>query len=424
MKYPTYKRILIFAFVLVSFFMCCIFIFLIKPYPGEDFAVYQRAGWNLSQGNGFSQEAGSPYFPLKWRMPLYPLFLALVYKLFGLNNNIVFIIQAIIFSAITVILFYITKELLNERIAYICAFLYAIYPIGPYWAGVLYPETLLTLLLILTVYFLIKYTIQLKLRYLVFGFFFSGLCILARPEFIYYPLFIILGFLILRFRVKDVFKIAAVGFLVLTFTIGPWVVRNYKVYGRFVPLIEGYQSGHLFYLATIEFRGNWSGVDCSKDSLLLKQKAEFAAKGYNVSEPFPFDLALEPGVNRIFYEYAFKNIKSEPFSYALSYLKRFLRLFVAVYNSVYNPLIIFVNIIVSSVILLFGLAGLWLLRKEVAGKIMLFLPFFYVILIHLPLKASSRYTVSVRPYLIVLASVALSAIWERISPMIEKRKQG
>jgi len=97
---------------------------------------------------------------------------------------------------------------------------------------------------------------------------------------------------------------------------------------------------------------------------------------------------------------------------------------VAVYNSVYNPLIIFVNIIVSSVILLFGLAGLWLLRKEVAGKIMLFLPFFYVILIHLPLKASSRYTVSVRPYLIVLASVALSAIWERISPMIEKRKQG
>ncbi len=412
------------TFAVLSFFMCCVFIFLIKPYPGEDFAVYQRVGWNLSQGNGFSQEAGPPYLPLKWRMPLYPLFLALVYKVFGLNNNAVFIIQAIIFSFTTLILFCITKEMLNERVAYICAFLYAIYPIGPYWAGVLYPETLLTFLLILTTYFFIKSVRQGKLSYLVFGFFFSGLCILARPEFIYYPFFIMLGFLILKFRVKHILKIATTGFLVLAFTMGPWVARNYKVYGRFVPLIEGYQSGHLFYLATIEFRGNWSGVDCLKDPLLLKQKEEFAAKGYNVSEPFPFELALEPQANRVFYEYAFKNIKSEPFSYTLSYLKRFLRLFVAVYNSVYNPLVIFANIVVSAAILLFGLAGFWLMRKELAGKIMLFLPFFYVILIHLPLKASSRYTVSIRPYLIVLASVALSALWERINLTIRNRKRG
>src|SRR5262249_11329658 len=65
------------------------------PMVAPDEFRYTIPATNMLAGRGFSSFANAPYLPTIHTMPLYPLFIAAVYRLFGNNNLTVRAIQAV-----------------------------------------------------------------------------------------------------------------------------------------------------------------------------------------------------------------------------------------------------------------------------------------------------------------------------------------
>jgi len=403
------KAYLVLIMLICAFLMSCVFIFLIKPYPGQDYGVYQRLGLNLSIGNGYSSDTVAPFRPVGWRTPLYPVFLAIIYKIFGLNNTVVFLFQGILYTLTTLFLFLIVKILFSEKTAFLAGFLFALLPISAYWVGVLYTETLVTFLLVLVTFFMLKYTKTKEGIYFWLACILMGLCILDRPIYALYPLLVILCLAFFRFTLIQIILHLLIGSIIILFTLSPWIIRNYFVYKEFVPLTKGLGAGHQVYMATFEFRNGWDNTQYGNDPLFLKQAQELRSKGY-ISEGYPEDTLSYINADKIFYQYAFKNIRSEPLRYFSGYFKRFIRLYVGMFNPAFNHLVIFLNIIFSSVILILSMVGIWLLRKDFNRIILILSPIIYVTFIHLPLLGISRYTVPVRPYMAIFVAIAVIKI--------------
>ena len=74
----------------------------------------------------------------------YLFFIAILYKAFGVNYFIVRIFLSIVSSFICLTVYKITRELFNEQIALIAAFISSIYGMMFYWCGFLLTETLCT----------------------------------------------------------------------------------------------------------------------------------------------------------------------------------------------------------------------------------------------------------------------------------------
>src|SRR5712692_9980896 len=66
------------------------------PHAAVDEIRYTAPAVNMLAGRGFSPDVSEPYLPSEHTMPLYPLFIAAVYAVFGEHNSAVRIAQSAI----------------------------------------------------------------------------------------------------------------------------------------------------------------------------------------------------------------------------------------------------------------------------------------------------------------------------------------
>src|SRR5918995_910051 len=92
-----------------------------------DQAGYQRLGAVLATTGEFTRYPESDTFvPEVIRTPGYPVFVALVYRLFGIGNQMALVVvQAFVFAALCVIVFAIARRVTSERTALFAALLAA-----------------------------------------------------------------------------------------------------------------------------------------------------------------------------------------------------------------------------------------------------------------------------------------------------------
>src|SRR5713101_1224753 len=64
------------------------------PHAAVDEIRYTAPAVNMLAGRGFSSDVSEPYLPSEHTMPLYPLFIAAVYAVFGEHNSAVRIAQS------------------------------------------------------------------------------------------------------------------------------------------------------------------------------------------------------------------------------------------------------------------------------------------------------------------------------------------
>jgi 4-amino-4-deoxy-L-arabinose transferase-like glycosyltransferase len=215
--------------------------------PAEDYFGYGwevgRVGRALASGHGFANPYQGDSGPTAALPPLYPLIVGGVFKLFGIYSKasalILLAIQSLT-SAITCIpIYFIARRIFGSRIAKISGWAWAFFPYAiAISAGTIWSTSLSAFMFALLLWLVLHLAednatwwawIDLGLL--------GGLIGLNNPTIL--PLLCALVIWIwfrLRARDRRCIPQAAVAALIAMLCILPWVVRNYEVFDRFIPM--------------------------------------------------------------------------------------------------------------------------------------------------------------------------------------------
>jgi len=356
----------------------------------DDEFEYYRIAQNFLSGNGFMAGEGMKGF----RPPLYPLFLSIFYllrfNLFGIR-----IVQCII-SAITVIFVYLTgKKLFSERIGLWSGIIASVYPFFIFYNGFLLTETLFIFLTVITIYSLlilsertsssVKAGISLGM---------SGLC---RPTMqLYLPVSLI--HIVCR-KEQWKLKIKKMSLILLFFvlTLSPWIIRNYRVFGRFIPGTT--MGGRVF----------WEGNNPYSDGGPCRY--------------FPEEIDKIPEVERdsVYYRKTVETIREDPYRFLWLLQNKFKRFWNVVPNAseFTKPLYRMISVMGFGIMLPFFVLGFILtLRYKQALYIHSLIVLFTIF--HIIFLASIRYRVPLEPFYIILAVYGFFWLSNRILGIIKK----
>lgn len=238
-------KVLIF---LVSLCAGLVFFMIFGHHPiSGDAAQYDAIAWNMASGHGYSLSTEAPYIPTNWREPGYVFFLYLLYKLFGHNLQAVYIAQMFLFAASCVLVFSITKNIFDKRIAKISAFLTALCPTLANYTIILYSESFFIFLLVLSVYSVMKAKDTQSVKWYIVSGIIIGLMTLCKVAMLF---FIIPVLLYLSGRSLKILLL----FLSFSIPLVLWGARNHAVYGTFnlagkgdtILLIRAYKAEYSF----------------------------------------------------------------------------------------------------------------------------------------------------------------------------------
>jgi 4-amino-4-deoxy-L-arabinose transferase-like glycosyltransferase len=202
--------------------------------PQFDGIGYDMIARNLLAGNGFVLDGR----PTAFRPPGYPAFLALIYALGG-DWAVLRVIQAFLGAATVWVTYKLAMLAFSQhRLALLAALFVALHPVLLYLTGLIYPESLAILLITLAIWLLMVLTRE---RFpnigglVLFGVLLSAI-VLLRPGMLVFAVLGIGWFWMAHRERKGSFAKAILILLVLILCILPWTLRNYLVFGEFIPL--------------------------------------------------------------------------------------------------------------------------------------------------------------------------------------------
>lgn len=203
----------------------------------DDLNYYKTAAVLLKKGILTYQNFNEPTVFI---MPLYPLFLSAIFKVWGLGllgMQAVRVMQAVL-SCITILLVWLTaKRLFDTGVALLAALLTAFYIPNITTAGYFLTETLFTMLLMLLIYLSIIFAKNPGIKAFAALGAIWALVTLCRPTVAIYPV-LLAAYCFLHnkmdfFRLIKLLAVMTASFIIV---MSPWWVRNYREYGEFIPL--------------------------------------------------------------------------------------------------------------------------------------------------------------------------------------------
>ncbi|MDI6767599.1 MAG: glycosyltransferase family 39 protein [Bacteroidota bacterium] len=135
-------RWLLALIIFIAFTLRITSISYLQLYPTSDAFEFHTLAKNLSEGNGFTLDN----IPTAYRAPGYPLFLSVIYKLFGPNILIGQIAQAGLETIQCLLLFLLGRLLYSSLAGLISAAFWAAFPVSVVQSNFLMPEPLFTFL--------------------------------------------------------------------------------------------------------------------------------------------------------------------------------------------------------------------------------------------------------------------------------------
>ena len=387
------------------------YVVLLPQLEGKELAdvwAYDSLALSLASGEGYPEDLRRP--------PLFPLFLAGVYKLFGHNFFIVRLIQAVIGSLTCLLVYLIGKKVFNETIGFIAALLAIFYPGFISYTGLVLAETLAAFLMSSSIYFLIKAaSYQNRWGWYALAGIVLGLTVLCRPEMLLFPFLVLLGLLSIYKSKKQ----ALIGFFILlglmSIVISPWTVRNYRLVHKFIPVTVGF-GANLWLGSHPEDLTEWYSDKEPIKSLVDKTQIEFNAKLRKL---------------------AFKNITARPFIYLKLCIKKFFRFWLTSHSNTFKGLeesfvstiqsrnykIFFQKAIFFAInmgLILLGFFGIFLARKRWKAAFLLLSIIIYKVFLHMLLYSAPRYQIPIMPFMLVFTAVALERCLQKTKFLLKK----
>lgn len=259
-------------------------------------------------GIWFHEQDGTP----SGHRPIgYPIFLAIFYKIFGVNLIVAWILNLILYGLTIFFLFLIAEKIFGEKIALIASLLFAIYPISIYSIKLLIDEHLFLPLWYagLFMLFLVLEGRKIKLDWFWFGLIF-GYATMTRTHTIFMPFIVGLTFFLLKRSWKEIMAKFILVILVMQMINLPWVIRNYRawkvpvlytatafyVYGAVNSTATPEGEGHVPRKGELGYSSEFEAAEQSGNEGLLHQVANREMKKWIMSHPMQF---LNLGVCRL-----------------------------------------------------------------------------------------------------------------------------
>jgi 4-amino-4-deoxy-L-arabinose transferase-like glycosyltransferase len=393
---------------------------------------YSLLGVNIAQHGYYTPNGGGPGL---MRAPGYPLYLAAVYKFFGVKPAIALFLQIVLSGLIPIFLYMNAELLFSKRVARIAAVLSIIEPVSIIYANILLSETLFVIFLLLSTYFFIKSMKHKNTSALVMSALTAGIAAYFRPVILYLPFayaFIYITVSLLSF--KDRIKYALGIVLITGLTVLPWIARNYVVDGY-----KGFcsiQDINLYYWRA-------AGVISDTEHLPLKdvQKRLKDAVPSGLSLANEYQFLRNKAVNVIIHHpYAYLkvmlkgsiNMLLSPERYAVFKLADIKPRFLGVMwqgHSIREAINMLMSdpFIVSSVVmyqLLFNIViglliiiGIVIITGEgfIKERLTLLFIIAYFVAVSAGPEAEPRFRLPVLPYMIIIASFAIAALSGSVS---------
>jgi hypothetical protein len=444
------RRILL-AILLIALTHAALFIVYQRPdwdVAWSDQGGYQQLGAAMARSGEFTRFPESPIFiPEVIRTPGYPAFVAVIYRLFGVNTLPVAIAQAFVFAMICLMVYAIGRRVAGENTATVAASMTALFPPLPYFGALVLTEVWTTFMMVLAFLICLRAMQRDRRRdFILAGVLFSATTI-VRPAFFLLPFGLAIAMPILirtersgrRLTHWAAFAVAA------ALTMVPWFTYNYVYLGR-LTLSPAGGIGRGLWEGT--WQGRWpgrthdeltdtAGLDISREALDARVRQIAAATGVPPDgmltyvhewrdirkiweEPTdPMERARARVVaDEEYLKAAIAHIQEEP----LGWIGRRLTAGTFIlwasdipirYTDInHTPTIVIRAIWIAQVVLLaaaiYGIVVLWR-RGRRSEAALLTLPLLYVTGVHVPLLCEARQSLPVKPLVIVLAAAALAS---------------
>jgi len=197
---------------------------------GEAFAYDQTALKILGKGIFSSDLKGEG---LSMDRFFYPVFLVLVYKVFGHNYHAVTAVQIFLFILIVLLVYKTSQMLFREKIARLAGIFTALcYSIASF-SGWLYREVLFVFLVTLLIYCLYKSQITFKNRWFILAGIVATLSFLTNAIIQFFIILAVINLFIVFYKKKFKEKLFKIGLFVLSFvlSLSPFLLSGYISFG-------------------------------------------------------------------------------------------------------------------------------------------------------------------------------------------------
>lgn len=237
MKKGKRSKTLLFAIIIIAIGMRSLVLIPALKTPekirSNDTPLYFKLATNLLKGNGFSSCSQAPFYPDTVRTPIYPLFLATLFYLFGQSYEVVALAQVLIDIFTTIVIFFSARKLFNPSIAFPAALFFAMGITNIPYTVVAIAETFLVFLLAIKLYFLAFYIKTYKVKYLIVGQLFWGIAVLCKPVVMFsLPIIGFLVFVLNKEKWKKGIRHNLVLVIVSLMLVAPWIIRNQSITGQ------------------------------------------------------------------------------------------------------------------------------------------------------------------------------------------------
>jgi hypothetical protein len=380
---------------------------------GGDGFGYQSYATNLLHHGVFSQADSAPYYPGIYRPPGYPAFLAAVEWVAGFHPIVVQAAQFAVVGMIGILVGLIGRAAVGPNVGTVAALLCVLYVPLVQAAAHFQTEVLASFLLTLEVFLLVWARRSDRLPIYAACGAVLALATYVRPEFslLFVPVAVIL--LLGRhssWRSADRWSRPVIVAATCVLLMVPWTIRNASVTGgRFVPMAAS--SGRALLLSADQYRGFVSyGPNANEAQRFFTQMGSIAPDSvipgdYDARVQAQTDDRLRSAAIRIYRGLSFVTIARgmpERLGYiwgpdGLARGKGAGRRLVQLQYGIF---------------LLLALIGLAMRRRRLLGDWPLWLPAVYLTGVHLIVGVvDGRYTLTVRPALMVYCSIGALALW-------------
>lgn len=294
----------------------------------SDSMSYLAFAKNILLNGGFYTDASLG--PQMYRMPLYPLFIALSYAILPKIWFVILIQNAL--AVVSVVLVYrLGKLVFNEKAGFLGAILYIFESTRLVLANQLLSETLFMFLMLSAIYYFTKTVIgNFKWPDFIIASASAGLAALARQNMQFFPFYILIFFIVLGIFLQQLKRYLLLGLLSLVIfiiTISPWLIRNYYHFGEVqLSSVSGWVLYNVAGSRFLEYQAKLGGENINPEDQLTEQALEYFNLKQRAEEPgwwgIKSTILMEPPYEGYFLKEAYKIFLSNPPLYIISQLRR------------------------------------------------------------------------------------------------------